>query len=1223
MVCLPKPDHMSRADTLHQRTTYLISLTLVKVEAVEEHGGEQARSITQGREAGDGAGVETGQPCSPEDNQADVAVLEGGKVSELKKEERKSPSIPSRDEEPFVGDVPPKKSDELPDGDNGIISSAVDNVKTETLTSGEDAAGEKEDNRTTTVTSKVITCSTATPQTSTSVAVAVDPNRTPTGSSIPVRTGGQHPGSVLKAHSPLASPVTSRREAKRSPSASQSLGSRDGRIPTRSPGLCRASWAESGEGRARSQGQGCRVEAGDGAGNQEQVTDEAGDKAGTQEGRGGAVAKRDNPRMERLKNSSASLPAPVTLVPKPPRRGYSCTLDDTDPNSQAEDLCVGRENSQMQPGPHNQQGQKGSARDRKMLKFISGIFTKSSSPVSVSATTSSNTATLPPVCNIQRESSEEDASCANSQEWTLSRSIPELRVGLLGSLQSGRSALVNRYITGSYLPLEKIEGGRYKKEVLVDGQNHLLLIREEAALPDAQFSSWVDAVVLVFSLENEASFQEVYKLYSQLNTLRNPTAEIPLVVVGTQDKISSTNPRVIEDIRARQLCVDVRHCVFYETCATYGLNVDRVFQEAAQKIVTQKKQSALLASCKSLPNSPSHSGGSTPGSTSFPGQASNGGLSSNYPSSLPSTPVISHRELRGGAGTGVGAGGEGGGSVTSSGSLRNVPQRRTSLFKNRRGSGSEKNVDPKGDLGSGRAITIKQSILWKRSGSSLNKEWKKKYVTLSSNGTLGYHSSVNRFQDYMPNAHAKEIDLLRVTVKVPGKRPPRAVPPCGPSPSPGLTDVVKDTGATESTGLVPVEEQAGALPPPADSGVKCCPSSLSSKSHSSAIEGVTSLPFGKDGQSSPMIDRKKKTRKKSMNQKGDTAIGQAEAKRKMWKLKSFGSLRNINKTDEENVDFIIVSSTGQTWHFEAQTLEERDAWVAAIESQILASLQSCESLRNKARRSSQSEAVAIQAIRNAKGNSLCVDCEAPNPTWASLNLGALICIECSGIHRNLGTHLSRVRSLDLDDWPRELTQVLTAIGNHLANSIWESHTQGRHKPTPNATREERESWIRAKYEQRMFVAPLPAPSSTGPGDTAMSVCLLSAVTERDLPRFLLLLAHSNKDQINTALSTGGAPSHTQPHTALHAACQLGDVVMTQLLVWYGSDVKASDPQGQTALTMARKTGSKECADILLQHGCPNEVSPVSPTGPTLGLSRRSSTASLSSLGRTNSRRRVS
>uniref|UniRef100_A0A8C7K680 ArfGAP with GTPase domain, ankyrin repeat and PH domain 2 n=1 Tax=Oncorhynchus kisutch TaxID=8019 RepID=A0A8C7K680_ONCKI len=717
------------------------------------------------------------------------------------------------------------------------------------------------------------------------------------------------------------------------------------------------------------------------------------------------------------------------------------------------------------------------------------------------------------------------AACANSQEWTLSRSIPELRVGVLGSLRSGRSALINRYITGSYLPLEKIEGGRYKKEVLVDGQSHLLLIREEAVTPDAQFSNWVDAVVLVFSLENEASFQDVYQLYSQLNTHRS-RADIPLVVVGTQDKISSTNPRVIEDMRARQLCVDVRHCVFYETCATYGLNVDRVFQEAAQKIVAQKKQSAFLASCKSLPNSPSHSGGSTSGSASFPGQ-------------------------------------------------------------NRRGSGSEKNVDPKGDVGSGRAIAIKQSILSKRSGSSLNKEWKKKYVTLSNNGSLVYHPSHN---DYIQNSHAKEIDLLRVTVKVPGKRPPRAVPPYGPSP--GLNGVAKDAAPTESASaslsppsLVPVEEQPGALSSPRDRGVKLCQCGLWSmivpelqvpSTHnkqcfihlctpmSDAIEGATSPPFGKDGQSSPMMDKRKKTRKKSMNQKGDTAIGQAE--------------------DEENTGFIIVSSTGQTWHFEAQSLEDRDAWVTAIESQILASLQSCESLRNKARRSSQSEAVAIQAIRNAKGNSFCVDCEAPNPTWASLNLGALICIECSGIHRNLGTHLSRVRSLDLDDWPRELTQVLTAIGNHLANSIWECHTQGRHKPTPN----ERESWIRAKYEQRVFVAPLPAPSPTGPGDTAMSVCLLSAVTERDLPRLLLLLAHSNKEQINTALANGGTPSQPQPHTSLHAACQLGDVVMTQLLVWYGSDVKARDPQGRTAMTMARKTGSKECADILLQHGCPNE-----------------------------------
>ena len=54
-------------------------------------------------------------------------------------------------------------------------------------------------------------------------------------------------------------------------------------------------------------------------------------------------------------------------------------------------------------------------------------------------------------------------------------------------------------------------------------------------------------------------------------------------------------------------------------------------------------------------------------------------------------------------------------------------------------------------------------------------------------------------------------------------------------------------------------------------------------------------------------------------------------------------------SDEDNFDFLIVSSTGQTWHFEAQSVDERDSWVQAIESQILASLQLCESSKNKAR----------------------------------------------------------------------------------------------------------------------------------------------------------------------------------------------------------------------------------------------------------------------------------
>ncbi|XP_067385608.1 arf-GAP with GTPase, ANK repeat and PH domain-containing protein 2 isoform X2 [Emydura macquarii macquarii] len=865
-----------------------------------------------------------------------------------------------------------------------------------------------------------------------------------------------------------------------------------------------------------------------------------------------------------------------------PRKGKSKTLDNSDLPQEAEGPCPSEAGGGLKRG---REGGRASTRDRKMLKFISGIFTKSPASTPTHPGPGWGLGSRELLSPEQAKGSSPKA-VANSQEWTLSRSVPELRVGVLGSTKSGKSALVHRFLTGSYLGLEPAESGQFKKEVMVDGQNHLLLIREEAGAPDAKFASWVDAVIFVFSLENEASFQEVSQYYNLLTSYRS-SSEVAVALVGTQDKISSTNPRVIDDPRARALCGDMKRCLYYETCATYGLNVDRVFSEVTQKVVTLKKQQQLLASCKSLPSTPSHSAASTP--------ASNGGHTSDYSSSLPSTPNISHRELRSEASAVIG----------TPSSLHRGAKRRTSLFTNRRGSDSEKrSLDSRGDnTGSGRSIPIKQSFLLKRSGNSLNKEWKKKYVTLSSNGLLFYHPSIN---DYIHSTHGKEMDLLRTTVKVPGKRPPRAISACGPSSS--INGLVKDvsggqapeSGASLSpvTLTLPMEQTAKTMGK-TDRPLQRCASAASTKTSgaegSPAGEGVSS-PGGKDPPPSPMIDRKKHRRKKlTTPSKTEGSTGQAEAKRKMWKLKTFGSLRNIYKTEEENFEFIIVSSTGQTWHFEASSFEERDSWVQAIESQILASLQCCESSKNKARMDSQSEAVAIQAIRNARGNSLCVDCGAPNPTWASLNLGALICIECSGIHRNLGTHLSRVRSLDLDDWPLELTLVLTSIGNETANGIWEKNTQGRRKPTCESSREERESWIRAKYEQRLFLAPLPNP------EIPLGQQLFRAVQEKDLGTVLMLLAHSTKQLINTCVGD------KDRRTALHVACDLAHVVITQLLVWYGIDVKARDALGHTALFYARRAGSQECVDILLQHGCPNEgYSTIA----TPGLRRKSSTASM-------------
>ncbi|NXB88035.1 AGAP1 protein, partial [Vidua chalybeata] len=601
--------------------------------------------------------------------------------------------------------------------------------------------------------------------------------------------------------------------------------------------------------------------------------------------------------------------------------------------------------------------------------------------------------------------------------------------GIVGNLASGKSALVHRYLTGTYVQEESPEGGRFKKEIVVDGQSYLLLIRDEGGPPEAQFAMWVDAVIFVFSLEDEVSFQTVYHYYSRMASYRN-TSEIPMVLVGTQDAISSTNPRVIDDARARKLSNDLKRCTYYETCATYGLNVERVFHDVAQKIVsTKKKQQLSIGPCKSLPNSPSHS---SVCSAQVSATSNGGGSLSDYSSSVPSTPSTSQKELRIDVPP----------TANTPTPVRKQSKRRSNLFTSRKGSDPDKEkkvLESRTDsIGSGRAIPIKQGMLLKRSGKSLNKEWKKKYVTLCDNGVLTYHPSLH---DYMQNVHGKEIDLLRTTVKVPGKRPPRATSACAPISSPKTNGLSKDMSSLHiSPNSEEVDASSGPSPPhearagPSQpSGTQLMSSNTGlgdSVCSSPSISSTTSPKL--DPPPSPHANRKKHRRKKSTsNFKADGISGTAE---------------------EENFEFIIVSLTGQTWHFEATTYEERDAWVQAIESQILASLQSCESSKNKSRLTSQNEAMALQSIRNIRGNSHCVDCEAQNPDWASLNLGALICIECSGIHRNLGTHLSRVRSLDLDDWPIELIKVMSAIGNELANSVWEENSQGHVKPSSDSTR---------------------------------------------------------------------------------------------------------------------------------------------------------------------------
>lgn len=325
---------------------------------------------------------------------------------------------------------------------------------------------------------------------------------------------------------------------------------------------------------------------------------------------------------------------------------------------------------------------------------------------------------------------------------------------------------------------------------------------------------------------------------------------------------------------------------------------------------------------------------------------------------------------------------------TSTPTTSRKTRRRSNLF-----IPSSKKVDEKvknGELGSGRAIPLKQGYLYKRSSKALNKEWKKKYVTLCDDGRLTYHSSLH---DYMDDSHGKDIPLQYVTVKVPGQKPrgSKSI----------ITNSVLKNGGEGFSGLSLLKEKKNVTEKVLLTAFETLREPGKQNSQTSGDEGIA------------MSNSNSQTFLASDSNNKLIETQTPNVKKRHRRMKSSG-VKN-NEYDEDGFEFYIVSLDSKQWNFEAANSEERDEWVSVIEQEIFKTLQGNESSKKQ---QNPNDVLAMQAIRcRVSGNGNCVDCDSPNPEWASLNLGALVCIECSGIHRNLGSHISKIRSLGLDEWP--------------------------------------------------------------------------------------------------------------------------------------------------------------------------------------------------------------